>query len=256
MLSGPYAPPMIAPVNTARRGFLSTRWSLVLRVRGKPTPASRAALAELCAAYRAPLLTFARRLEADPQRAEDILQGFLANVVEQFTQEKPSVFSSADPARGRFRSYLCRALRNHAYNARDTATSQKAGGRARRIDADPDELASDDPGVDSMFDRAWARVLTDRAMARLAAGEVKAGRGALFELLRGRLGGDEEGAPLREVGDRLGVAEGTVKRALHDLRKRYGKALRAEVAETVARPEDVDAELRHLLSSFRDGDVS
>jgi len=39
-----------------------------------------------------------------------------------------------------------------------------------------------------------------------------------------------------------------VKMAVHRLRKRYGELLRAEIARTVASPQEVDEEIRHLIA--------
>lgn len=237
------------PVMATMRGFQNTRWSLVLRAAGEPGEASRAALDELCRAYRAPLLDFARYLVGDPERAEDLVHGFFAGQIEKLALGKSNVVSSADPARGRFRAYLRSALRNYAHNVRKADTSASQGGGAPRADIDPGDLPSHTPLADRLFDQAWARALLDRALSRLAEEHARAGKGALFEALRDRLT-EDEGPPLREVAARLGTSEGAVKVALHRLRVRYGDVLRAEVAETVARPGDVDAELRHLLSSW------
>jgi len=46
----------------------------------------------------------------------------------------------------------------------------------------------------------------------------------------------------------LNLTEGTVKAAVHRLRQRFRELLCAEVARTVARPEGIDGELRHLIS--------
>ena len=46
----------------------------------------------------------------------------------------------------------------------------------------------------------------------------------------------------------LGMSDGAVRTAVHRLRQRYGEILRAEVAQTLSRPEDLEDELRHLLS--------
>jgi RNA polymerase sigma-70 factor (ECF subfamily) len=46
------------------------------------------------------------------------------------------------------------------------------------------------------------------------------------------------------------MEEGAVKVAVHRLRRRYGAALRAEIAETVATAEEVQVELRHLLEAL------
>ena len=42
-----------------------------------------------------------------------------------------------------------------------------------------------------------------------------------------------------------------VATAVHRLRKRYGQCLRAEIAEIVVDPADVDDELRHMLAVVR-----
>jgi len=45
--------------------------------------------------------------------------------------------------------------------------------------------------------------------------------------------------------------EGSVRVALHRLVRRAADFIRAEVAETVARPDDVDVELRELRAALR-----
>ena len=54
--------------------------------------------------------------------------------------------------------------------------------------------------------------------------------------------------PYAEIAGHLNLTEGSVKVAVHRLRHRFRELLRAEVAHTVARPEDVDDELRYLIS--------
>jgi len=41
-----------------------------------------------------------------------------------------------------------------------------------------------------------------------------------------------------------------VKVAVHRLRQRYRELLRAEIANTVASPDEVDDELRHLFAAL------
>jgi DNA-directed RNA polymerase specialized sigma24 family protein len=80
-----------------------------------------------------------------------------------------------------------------------------------------------------------AQDLTQEFFARLLQKEF---------LLRG-----EEGAPAYAgVAAELGLTEGALKVAVHRLRQHYRELLRTEVADTVARPEDVDDELRHLIA--------
>ena len=46
----------------------------------------------------------------------------------------------------------------------------------------------------------------------------------------------------------LGVGEGAARVAIHRFRRRFGSALRAEVASTVGDADEVEAELRFLLA--------
>jgi hypothetical protein len=46
----------------------------------------------------------------------------------------------------------------------------------------------------------------------------------------------------------LGIEERAVKVAVHRLRQRYRELLRAEIANMVGSPEEVDAEMHHLFN--------
>jgi RNA polymerase sigma-70 factor (ECF subfamily) len=48
----------------------------------------------------------------------------------------------------------------------------------------------------------------------------------------------------------LGSSETAVKMAVHRLRRRFREVLRAEIAQTVAHPNEVDDELRHLFAAL------
>jgi RNA polymerase sigma-70 factor (ECF subfamily) len=49
----------------------------------------------------------------------------------------------------------------------------------------------------------------------------------------------------------LAMTEGAVKAAVHRLRQRYHDVLREEIGLTVAHPEDIGDEIRHLFSAVR-----
>lgn len=46
----------------------------------------------------------------------------------------------------------------------------------------------------------------------------------------------------------LDVPENTAKSAVHRFRRRYRELVREEIARTVASPDDIDEEIRYLLS--------
>ena len=76
-------------------------------------------------------------------------------------------------------------------------------------------------------------------------------RSFLLASLKPYLTGGAGLAHYREVAAELGLTEGAVRAAVLRLRKRFGKALRAEIAETVADPAEIDDEIRRLLSAIR-----
>lgn len=242
-----------APSMSHARGrwpVTETKWSQVLRAFGEPSRDSRDAMEWLCTKYRGPLLAFARSIETDPTRADDLLQEFFASLIEAAAGLRPNGFASVSKDRGRFRSFLRSAFHNYVRNARKLDLRVKVGGRAEHVDVDCHEVECDAPLPDRLYDRAWGQTLLDRALARLEEEQRRAGKGARFEALRERLT-DNDGDALREVAERLGMKENAVKQSLHQLRIRYGAILRAEVCETVARPEDVDAELADLREAWR-----
>ena len=106
------------------REFATTHWSLV--VAAKPDEASqtraRKALEELCRAYWYPLYAFVRNRGYSSDDAQDLTQSFFARIIET------GGFASADPERGRFRSYLLGAMKHFLANEWHRAQAQKRGG--------------------------------------------------------------------------------------------------------------------------------
>jgi RNA polymerase sigma factor (sigma-70 family) len=226
--------------------FATTRWSLVAAAKG---PAARQALAELCGLYWYPVYAFVRRRGHPADDAGDLTQEFFARLIEK------GGIAGADPAKGRFRSYLLGACRHFLANEHDRAAAQKrGGGRAvgsldladaeRRYAAEP----ADGRTPEQVFERRWALTLLDGVLAGLRAEYGTAGQGVLFDRLKSSLAGDA--GPYAELAADLGLTEGAVKVAAHRLRRRYRDRLRTAIAETVATPEEVDAEIRDLFAAL------
>lgn len=232
--------------------FATTHWSLV--VAAKPDEANRSrarrALEELCRAYWYPLYAFVRNRGYSSSDAQDLTQSFFARLIET------AGFASADPERGRFRSYLLGAMKHFLANQWHRAQAHKRGGGVTFLELDAldpearyalEPAQSTDP--DTGFDRQWAQESIARAMEKLRAESEASGKGELFEALKGSLTGEE---PARsETAARLGMTVGAVKVAVHRLRQRYREILRAEIAETVTDPSDVDDEMCHLVDALR-----
>jgi RNA polymerase sigma-70 factor (ECF subfamily) len=233
-----------------RQSFHTTRWSIVARAGGDPREA-REALEHLCASYWYPLYAFARRRGLAHHAAQDSVQAFFARLIEK------QDLSLADPARGRFRSFLLAALSHFLANESDRERAQKRGGDRARLSIDELEaerrytadLATPET-PERLFERQWARELLARALAALESEWNRAGRSALFARLKPFLTGDATEAMQSEIAAALSLTPNAVRIALHRLRKRYGELVRIEVADTVADPADVERELGDLFEAL------
>jgi len=237
-----------------RGRFHTTRWSLVLHAGGNQAEGGKGAVAEaladLCGSYWYPLYAFLRREGRDPHSAADLTQAFFAQLL------TGDALAKADPARGRFRSFLLASLKHFAANERRRERAEKRGGGRMPVSFDLAEgeeryrlEPADASTPERVFERRWAMTVIDRAMERLAAESAAAGKESLFAELKASLAGDDERSQ-QEIADRLGMTAGAVKVAVHRLRKRCRELLREEVAGTVADSDEIDDEIHRLMASL------
>jgi RNA polymerase sigma-70 factor (ECF subfamily) len=205
----------------------------------------------LCEAYWQPLYCYALRRGCGAEDARDLTQGYFALLLEK------DYLGDVRLREGRFRSFLLRSFTNFLSKERDRARALKRGGGKVPLPLDTASEGSSPLGAvdmltpEAVFERQWALEVLERALDRLRREAVAAAREAEFARLSEYLTGDEPGEPYSEVARELGTSEGAIKATVHRLRRRYGRILREEIAATVADPEDIDAELRHLLSVVR-----
>jgi len=229
--------------------FPTTHWSVVLAGADSGNPESRQALEVLCRQYWYPVYAHARFLGHDPDRAQDLTQGFFTYLLEKHA------LKVADPQLGRFRAFLKGTFAHFVANEQRMARVQKRGGGKPDLKFDLDTAESryslepvETCTPEQSFERTWARTLLGRSLDRLAAEMEAEGAAARFKRLEPFLTGKPEGPSYREIGRELGISEGAVKGAVHRMRRRFGRVLRDEVAQTVRDPEHVDDELRHLFA--------
>lgn len=229
--------------------FVTTQWSVVLAASRSDTTKAQAALEKLCLAYWYPLYAYVRRRGHPAPDAQDLTQAFFARLLERHW------VSAADRERGRFRTFLLTAMSRFLADEWDKTRAQKRGGGVRHVPIQLDAAETryghepaDPCTPEQVYERRWALTLLDTVLQRLRAEYEDAGRGELFAGLNSSLVGGRESQPYAELATKLDMNEGAVKVAVHRLRKRYRKLLRAEIAETMTATEDVDQELRHLFA--------
>lgn len=234
--------------------FATTHWSVVLAAGTAGVPAAQAALERLCRTYWNPLYAFIRRLGNSPAEAQDLTQGFFVYLLEH------QLVAKADPQAGRFRSYLLGSLRHFLAHEHERATALKRGGGQSffSLDAiDPEERYALEPTdaitPEALFDQRWALQQIENALKTLRAEYAAAGRAGLFNLLKDYVWGDQNALTLAEIAERLDLTEEAIKKSVQRLRQRFRDCLRSEVAQTVASPDQIDDELRHLRAALSPG---
>jgi RNA polymerase sigma factor (sigma-70 family) len=239
--------------------FPSTHWSMVLAAgRSQVEPEiARAALAQLCQTYWAPLYSFVRSRGYTVHDAQDLTQSFFAYLIEH------KIYARADQQKGRFRSFLLASLKNFLADAFDRDRTLKRGGGQNFLPLNEEQAKeaeslfqthSSASSEDHIFDRSWADALVAAGLERLSADYKGESKEKLFNELRIFLTSGADPPPTyAELAVRLGTAESTLRSHVTRLRARYREALRAEVRRTVETEEQVDEELQELLRVLTGG---
>lgn len=226
--------------------FTTTRWSVVLRAGGHGEEAGQA-MAELCQRYWFPLYSYARRHGRSAADAEDGVQAFFALVLER------ELFASADPQKGRLRTYLLTAFSRHLRDEHARDTALKRGGQQRALSIDTADAEAryhmepaDRATPEQMFERRWAMSILEQTMQRVAESYATAGNAAAFDALRPTLENPLSPIDYKSLAASLGSSEGAARVAVHRLRQRFGDRLREIIRDTVEDDEAVEAELQYL----------
>ena len=238
------------PENTPARAavFATTHWSVVLAAGHASSPHAQTALEQLCRTYWYPLYAYLRRSGHNEDAAQDLVQSFFASLIER------DWVAAADPAKGRFRSFLLICLKRFVSVQAQKAHAEKRGGRNVVISLDDQDAAEryalesvEDLAPEMVFDRRWAITLLEQAWDRLRAECEAAGKLPVFEHLRAVQAEETQAQSQAQLAASLKLTGSALKSALFRLRVRSREILREEVAQTVSDSREVDDEIRYLL---------
>jgi RNA polymerase sigma-70 factor (ECF subfamily) len=234
------------PTISSDEGFHTTRWTRVCRAK-VPSEDGQRALSELCAAYYEPVVTFLRCSLRDPGKALDLSHSFFAQVL------AGGRIQSANPERGRFRSFLLGAVKHFLANDHDAAVAAKRGGEQVALPLDaPEALAVSDRRLspDAAFERQWALTVLARGMAKLRQECERDGKATVFDAAKPLLTGDVEHGEQESLAASCGMSAPAFRMAASRLRKRLREHVKAEVAGTLEDAAMVQEEIRALFAAL------
>jgi DNA-directed RNA polymerase specialized sigma24 family protein len=249
----PEQPDSNEDVRRISAAFHTTHWSLVAVAGDGVSPNAPAALEKLCRSYWYPIYAEVRRRGFALHDAQDLTQEFFTCLLRRNT------FAAARQDKGRFRSYLLGALNYFLADQWHRERAERRGGGAPVLSLDDPEQAEKrylcEPASQltpaRSFDARWALTLMNRGFERLRQEYGAAGKSELFGHLKAFLAAESSENGYAEPATALGLTTSHVAVAVHRLRQRFRECVRAEVADTVANPAEVDEEMRHLFGGLK-----
>ena len=228
--------------------FFSTQWSLVLAAPDDP-----ALLDALLRRYLGPIYAYIRRAGNARDRAADLTQEFVSQIILE-----RGLLDRADPARGRFRTFLKSALANFLVDQHRRATTRAHApaepvlNGLRLDDLEPSDAA--DPGA--AFDRQWATSVLSSALARVEADCRACDQAAHWTAFAAAViepALHHTSPPATDaLARRLDLCEpAQVSSMIQTVRRKFRRILLQVVEETLADPSLASEELTDLRSFLR-----
>ncbi len=193
--------------------------------------------------YWGPVFFFVRRYwTRDVDKAKDLTQAFFLAFLEK------DFLASVDAEKGRFRTFVCAALKNFLRNERRAERAKKRRPEGQLLSLE--DLVVEDRDFDveadptEAFDDDWRRATLEAALTAVRALARAAGKEVFVQaFVEAYLEGEEGKRPsYDELGRRFDLSYHQVKNGLAWVRERFAACLRREVEEQVSSPEDLREE--------------
>lgn len=209
----------------------------------------RRAINLVCERYWKPIYWYVRFSGSRTnEESKDLTQAFLLWLLED------EALRDYEPRKGRFRPFMKVLLKRFLGHDLEARRRLKRGGGVRVLALDDPSFPGDglaDPrssDPEKAFDRLWAMELARGAIDRVRGRLRRQGKGAKFDIYAAidlcRTGPVPS---YQEVAERLGFGEHDVRNYLRDVRAMIREEIRGDLAETVERPEDLEAEWHELF---------
>jgi RNA polymerase sigma-70 factor (ECF subfamily) len=222
------------------RAFPPTEWTRILSC-----PHREAVLAELCQKYWKPIYCYLRGMGFGNEQAKDLTQGFFTDKV--LGQD---LAAKAHREKGRFRSFLLRAVRNYAISI------QRGGTTHLSLD-DDHEIGDARNNPESEFNRAWADQLLQGVLEELeleCRERNKLTHWRVFHdwLLEPQI--EQKREAMDQIRARHGVPDtSTAYHMIENIKRRFRSILRDRLSVLGGSEEEIEMEIRDFIGIFSSG---
>ena len=234
--------------------YPTTIWSDIKQLRQVDGEAARKVLDRILKIYY-PLFQgqLGRDFHVSEDQATDWLQSFVWKKV-----VLKDLFASADPKKGRFRTFVINALKKFVLDEIEHAGRERrapAGGFVPVEAIEGCDPAANETSVASSLDKAWGKGVLEAAKAQMRSECERKGNQRVWEVFHLRLlEPAEEGTeppPYKELFARLGFrSDAEAGNALITAKRMFARAVRSVVAEYCRTGEEIEAEVRELMAIF------
>ena len=248
---------MAEDVLRSGHGLPVTRWSEVDAAREADTERGQVALESLLTRYRPALVAHLQaKFGLTLADAEDVLHGF----VEKKVLER-NFLATAEPSRGRFRTYLLSSLDRFAISElrRQHALKRRPGAELVSIDdVHETDLPAATASFDSPYEVVWSRVVVAGALLNMHNECEREGRADTWEVFLHRLLepelADQDPIPYEELIERHGLdSPSNAFNLLTTAKRMFLRHLQGVVAEYAGSSEEIEEELQHLQRRLQTG---
>ena len=235
--------------------FRTTHWSLIENARSSDPDANRLLIGVLLQRYWKPVYCYLRRKGYGNEQAKDLTQGFFHEVV-----LGRHLIDKADPAKGRFRSFLLIALDRYLANVHRAESAQKRIPRSKLVPLDvvePRELPSvvSSMSAEAVYDYVWVSTLLEQVMEQVKTECCGDGMIQHWNVFRDRVLMPilQQSSPpsLQEICTRHGVAgERQASNMIVTMKRRLQAVLADHLRETVTSEEELTGEMDEIRRFF------
>ena len=239
-------------IGGVQEAFLTTHWSLVENIASdEDGDKDRALVGLLLERYWKPVYCYLRCKGYANEQAKDLTQGFFHEVVlgRQLIQR-------ADRSKGRFRSYLLKALYNYVATVHAAQTAQKRIPQGKLVSLemiDPPDFSRVTEGLtpEESFDYAWVSALMERVLEEVETMCYADGKMVYWQVFREKvlepiLEGAESPS-LLDLCHKYGIKNPRMaSNMIVTVKRRFQAILRKHLRETVAVDGEVDEESERI----------